>query len=166
MTGPGHGGVGAPWWASGSDDLDDHEDPLAAHREARAAAGDPRRAWGDVDHDPPPPDGAVRSTFEDALEGLAMLSRAAAHGARRVGRRDGDEAGRPPPDGDDAACRGCPWCTVTRSLADSRPEVTEHLEQAMRHVVLAARAWVDAAERRVAPAPHWEPIPLDDEEQP
>lgn len=152
----------APWWSSGADGLDDHVDPLDAHRRARATAADDWGAWEDWDaRDPDPPDGAVRSTLEDALEGLAMLARAAGRGARRDGRR-GDE---PPRGHAAAACRGCPWCTLTRSLGDARPEVAEHLEQAMRHVVLAARAWVDAAERHTGDPDGWQHIPLDDEEQ-
>jgi hypothetical protein len=37
--------------------------------------------------------------------------------------------------------------------------VVDHLDEALRHLVAAARAWVDAAETRGA----WEKIELDDD---
>lgn len=178
MTGVDDRRGGAPWWASGGDDLDDLVDPLQAHQRARA--GDPGDddgatgrvgddpgawsdpgAWGDWDaRDGATHERAVRSTLEDALEIVAALVRAA---ARRAGRQEGPprRAGERE-QGHDPACRGCPWCTLVRAVGDSRPEVTEHLEQAARHLVLAARAWVDAAEQRTG---GWERIPLDDDEE-
>lgn len=156
MSGAGQRPADEPWWASGVDDIAPEPDPLAAHRRARSdddPETDGATPWEDWDErDERPPDGAVRSTLEDALEGLAALARAAG----RRGRQSGQGGVR----AHDPTCRGCPWCTLLRSLGDARPEVTENLEQAARHVVLAARAWVDAAEQRTA----WEPIPLDDDE--
>lgn len=153
----------APWWASGADEID-VDDPFTAHRRARADADD---TAGRQDDDRPGEDGgwwqqdaheeAVRSSLEDAIAILGALARAAAwRGGRGDGRTDGG------PRGHDPTCRGCPLCVVTRSLGEARPEVTDHLEAAARHLVLAARAWVDAAEQRTAT---WEHIPLDDEEQ-
>lgn len=166
---------GAPWWASGADDLAD-DDPFEAHRRARgedhdrsddADGGRPwdtDRGWGGDARERPggrprweQPRG-VRSGVEDAAEALAALARAA---ARRAGGEGRDRTGGRSRV-HDPACRSCPLCTLTRSLGDARPEVVEHLEQAARHLVLAARAWVDAADERTG---RWERIELDDEEQ-
>lgn len=153
---------GSPWWSSGAEDLDDATDPFEAHRSARAG-GDDRggedrdRAW-DVpwedwdDRGPPPPGGAQRSTVDDAFEAVQALARFVA--ARRGGR----SGIRPHPR--DQTCRACPWCIAMRSLGDARPEVVDHLDEALRHLVAAARAWVDAAESRG----QWERIPLDDDD--
>ena len=165
---------GSPWWSSGAEDLDD-SDPLAAHRAARANgdadgaggahgareesdAGRTERPW-DVpwedwdERDEPPPAGAQRSTVDDAFDAVQALARfvAARRGTGRSGIR---------PHGRDQTCRACPWCIALRSLGDARPEVVEHLDEALRHLVAAARAWVDAAEDRG----QWERIPLDDDE--
>ena len=152
------GGRGSPWWASGAEGLDDASDPLAAHRAARSGTDDVQdgpRPW-DVpwedwdDRDPPPPDGAQRSAVEDAVDAAQAFARfVAARGGRgRSGLRPHDR---------DQHCRSCPWCLAMRSLGDARPEVVEHLDEALRHVVAAARAWVEAAESRG----QWEHIPLD-----
>lgn len=169
-----------PWWSSGAEDLDD-TDPFEAHRAARAAGhaaddsdrgtarggttrdrstrDEPRQdpppwdvPWEDWDdRDPPPPHGATRSAVDDAFEAVQSL-------ARFVAARRGRSGGlRPHPR--DQTCRACPWCIALRSLGDARPEVVEHLDEAMRHLVAAARAWVDAAEDRG----DWERIPLDDD---
>lgn len=162
-----------PWWSSGADDLDDTADPLHAHRAARSSNGDgpgqERQArqergdgrerpwdvpWEDWDdRDPPPPHGAQRSAVDDAVEAAQAFARFVA--ARRGGGRSGLR-----PHGRDQTCRACPWCIALRSLGDARPEVVEHLDEALRHVVAAARAWVDAAESRG----QWERIPLDDDD--
>ncbi len=155
----------SPWWSSGAEDLDD-TDPFEAHRSARSASGngdggaatsDGPRPW-DVpwedwdDRDPPPPPGAQRSTVDDAVDAAQAFARfvAARRGSGRSGLRPHDR---------DQTCRACPWCIALRSLGDARPEVVEHLDEALRHVVAAARAWVDAAESRG----QWERIPLDDD---
>lgn len=152
---------GSPWWSSGAEDLDD-SDPFEAHRAARATGGaedEPTERPWDVpwddwdDRDEPPPDGAQRSTVDDAFEAVQALARFVA--ARRGTGRSGI---RPHPR--DQTCRACPWCIALRSLGDARPEVVEHLDEALRHLVAAARAWVDAAESRG----QWEPIPLDDDD--
>ena len=168
MTDPG----GSPWWSSGAEDLED-TDPFEAFRTARAAAATdhdgtgagttrdqdpPGRPW-DVpwedwdDRDEAPPNGAQRSPVDDAFEAVQSLARFVA--ARRGTGRSGV---RPHPR--DQTCRACPWCIALRSLGDARPEVVEHLDEALRHLVAAARAWVDAAEGRG----QWERIPLDDDE--
>lgn len=139
-----------PWWASGADALDDGVDPFTAYSEARSRAGRERPWDPPQDADPPPPPGTARSTFDDAVEGLAALARLA---AARGERGRGGERGHDP-----ATCRACPWCTFLRAVGDSRPEVVAHLTEAMRHVTLAARAMVDAADGRGG----WEHIPLDD----
>lgn len=158
MSGPGR----SPWWSSGADDLDPTADPLQAHRAARSGSGqsdDPAGAggsaerpwdvpWEDWDErDPSPPHGAQRSTLDDAFEAVQAL-------ARFVAARSGV---RPHPR--DQTCRACPWCIAMRSLGDVRPDVVDHLDEALRHLVAAARAWVDAAESRGA----WEHIELDDD---
>lgn len=173
MTDPG----GSPWWSSGAEDLDD-TDPFEAHRAARSAAtgaeGGPSAGpsadsgpsgeepterpwdvpWEDWDErDEVPPNGAQRSTMDDAFDAVQSLARFVA--ARRGTGRSGV---RPHPR--DQTCRACPWCIALRSLGDARPEVVEHLDEALRHLVAAARAWVDAAEGRG----QWERIPLDDDE--
>lgn len=160
MTGDG----GSPWWASGADDLDPATDPLTAHRAARAGTGGDEQPptqgrpwdvpWEDWDdRDPPRPDGARRSALDDAMEAVQALLRALA--ARGTSGRSGLR-----PHGRDQTCRACPWCIALRSLGDARPEVVDHLDEALRHLVAAARAWVDAAESRG----QWERIPLDDDD--
>lgn len=152
-------GGGSPWWSSGAEDLDDTTDPFEAHRSARSGGDDPSRdrAW-DVpwedwdDRDPPPPNGAQRSTVDDAFEAVQALARFVAS------RRGGRSGVRPHPR--DQTCRACPWCIAMRSLGDVRPEVVDHLDEALRHLVAAARAWVEAAESRG----QWERIELDDDE--
>ncbi len=155
----------SPWWSSGAEDLDD-TDPFEAHRSARSAATDGTgeaasggdRPW-DVpwedwdDRDPPPPHGAQRNAVEDAVDAAQAFARfvASRRGTGRSGLRPHDR---------DQTCRACPWCIALRSLGDARPEVVEHLDEALRHLVAAARAWVDAAESRG----QWERIPLDDDE--
>lgn len=147
---------GSPWWSSGAEDIDDAADPFESFRSARAGGQDRDRAW-DVpwedwdDRDPPPPGGAQRSAVDDAFEAVQALARFVA--ARSGGR----SAVRPHPR--DQACRACPWCIAMRSLGDARPEVIDHLDEALRHLVAAARAWVEAAESRG----QWERIELDDD---
>lgn len=154
---------GSPWWSSGAEDLDD-TDPFDAHRSARSSDGDGAGAaaggrpwdvpWEDWDdRDAPPPNGSQRSAIDDAVEAAQALARFVA--SRRGGGRS---AVRPHPR--DQTCRACPWCIAMRSLGDARPEVVEHLDEALRHIVAAARAWVDAAESRG----QWERIPLDDDD--
>lgn len=145
-----------PWWASGADALDPDVDALRAHREARGEA----RPWEEPQaHDQPPPPGSARSVLEDAVEGLAVLARLAGTRRGRAGDRTGAGQGRQGQRPHDPACRGCPWCTLLRAVGDSRPEVVEHLGEAMRHLTLAARAVLEATEERGG----WEPIPLDDD---
>ena len=172
-------GTTPPWWASGAEGLED-TDPFEAHRAARAgdqgtrdearrpedpvgAPGGSRHSeakqrpwdipWDDWDdRDPPPPDGAQRSTVDDAFAAVQSLARFLA--SRRTGR----SGIRPHPR--DQTCRACPWCIALRSLGDARPEVVDHLDEALRHLVAAARAWVDAAEDRG----QWQRIPLDDDD--
>lgn len=150
----GHGR--SPWWSSGADDLDDATDPFEAYRTARATSDDGARPW-DVpwedwdDRDAPPPPGAQRSTVDDAVDAVQALARFVA--ARRGGR----SGVRPHPR--EQTCRACPWCIAVRSLGDARPEVVDHLDEALRHLVAAARAWVDAAESRG----DWQRIELDDD---
>lgn len=144
----------SPWWSSGAEDLDDTTDPFEAHRAARW--GGRGREW-DVpwedsdDRDQPPPAGARRSTVDEAFEAVQAL-------ARFVASRSGGRSGvRPHPR--DQTCRACPWCIAMRSLGDVRPEVVDHLDEALRHLVAAAGAWVAAAESRG----QWERIELDDD---
>lgn len=146
----------SPWWSSGADDLDDTTDPFDAHRAARGTPDDGARPW-DVpwedwdERDAPPPPGTQRSTVDDAVDAVQALARLAA--ARRGGR----SGIRPHPR--EQTCRACPWCIAVRSLGDARPEVLDHLDEALRHLVAAARAWVDAAESRG----DWQRIELDDD---
>ena len=149
---------GEPWWASGADDLAEDVDPFEAHRRAREHAHDAGREDAGH-HDDPASGGGGRWGIEDGVEALAALARAAARRAGTGGPRTEPRGGRARVH--DPACRSCPVCTLTRSLGDARPEVVEHLEQAARHLVLAARAWVDAADERTG----WERIELDDDEE-
>jgi hypothetical protein len=166
----------SPWWSSGAEDLDDATDPLTAHRSARSGVDQDHNSddhpdqtqnpdagsWDDRpwdvpwedwdDRDPAPPPGAQRSTVEDAVDAVQALARFVA--ARSRGRTGGVR-----PHGREQTCRACPWCIAVRSLGDVRPEVVDHLDEALRHLVAAARAWVEAAESRGA----WESIELDDE---
>lgn len=155
----------SPWWSSGADDLDDVTDPFEAHRSARggdgpshddAGPGDDRPwdvPWEDWDdRDPAPPNGAQRSTVDDAVDAVQALARFVA--ARSRGRTGGVR-----PHGREQTCRACPWCIAMRSLGDVRPDVVDHLDEALRHIVAAARVWVEAAESRGA----WESIELDDD---
>lgn len=159
----------SPWWASGAEDLDPVVDPFEAHRAARSGedgTGEPQDEaagerpwdvpWEDWDaRDEPPPAGSQRSTMDDALDAMQALARmlAARRGTGRSGLR---------PHPREQTCRACPWCIAVRSLGDARPEVVDHLDEALRHLVAAARAWVDAADSRGA----WERIELDDDEEP
>lgn len=159
--------TGEPWWASGADGLDPREDPLDAfsrHRAAGSGAHDrsgPERDDGPVDWEPhdraawggPRSSGPTRSAIDDAVEGLGALARAArtARGGRGPGRRAAGER--------DAVCHGCPWCTFLRAVGEGRPEVVAHFGEAVRHLTLAARAMVDAAEHPT----EWQDIPIDEE---
>lgn len=147
-----------PWWSSGAEGLDD-TDPFEAHRAARrgdGTGGTGERPW-DVpwedwdERDPPPPLGTQRSPVDDALEALQALARFVAS------RRGGSSGIRP--HSRDQSCRACPWCIAMRSLGDVRPEVVDHLDEAVRHLVAAARAWIEAADARG----QWQRIPLDDD---
>lgn len=51
-------------------------------------------------------------------------------------------AGAPHPDG--RVCHACPVCVALRALESSRPEVVAHLSEALHHLSLAARAFVEA----------------------
>lgn len=115
-----------PWWASGAgpgDGLDD-EDPLDRHTAGRGGAADGRGgAW-----------------WEDAVAALADAARSADRGTGPRGRTTG--AASPHPDG--RVCHACPVCVALRALEGSRPEVVAHLSEALHHLSLAARAFLEA----------------------
>lgn len=111
-----------PWWASGAgpgDGLDD-EDPLDRHSAGRrgGVAGSDGAWW------------------QDAVDALADAARSA--GTREAAT----ERGSPHPDG--RVCHACPVCVALRALEGSRPEVVAHLADALHHLSLAARAFVEA----------------------
>lgn len=137
----------APWWASGADGLGD-EDPLSAHRDARRATGD--RADDSRREGAPPEDDAHDGTaappawWEEATLALGALARAAGH-VRPV-QRDGGVGSDQHHEhaATDELCEVCPVCAGLRALERSRPELVEHLTEALRHLTLAARSLVDA----------------------
>ena len=127
---------GDPWWASGSapaDGLAGDEDPLDRHTAARHGT----------------PNGHAGRWWQDAVDALADAARAAGddadHGRDHDHHHDhlGDAPDDVPPPGGDV-CHVCPVCVALRALDRSRPEVVAHLSEAMRHVSLAAKAFIDA----------------------
>lgn len=62
------------------------------------------------------------------------------HAAGRRGEPNG--AASPHPDG--RVCHACPVCVALRALEGSRPEVIDHLSEAIHHLSLAARAFLEA----------------------
>jgi hypothetical protein len=170
MPHPNEGSGTPPWWASGTDGIDETVDPLTAHRAARddrdaKPPPEPSRSdweipWEDWDaRDAQPPFGAQRSAWDDAVEGFQAIARfAASRRGALGGDRDGAAAGGQRPHND--SCKACPWCMVLRTFGDARPDVVTHMEEALRHMVAAARAFTDAAEQRGG---GYESIPLDDE---
>jgi hypothetical protein len=135
-----------PWWASdGPVDggIARDEDPVERLRAARRGTGD--HAAGD-DLAEPWLD-AVAATMS-SLAGAATHSpdradeRAEANGARNGAAHTAQETGQEAaaaghqPD----VCGVCPICVGLRALAESRPELMNHLAEAARHVALAARS--------------------------
>lgn len=122
-----------PWWASGTDGLHQDEDPLDRHTAARRGETGPGEGE-------PRDDGHAGEWWHEAM---AALSDAARVGRERAGRSRGSQGdGRDHAAGD--VCHVCPVCVALRALDDSRPEVVAHLSEALRHVSLAARAFVEA----------------------
>lgn len=62
------------------------------------------------------------------------------HAAGRRGAADGDSS----PHAEGRVCHACPVCVALRALEGSRPEVVAHLSEALHHLSLAARAFVEA----------------------
>ncbi len=143
-----------PWWASGegADGLGD-EDPLDAHRRARA--GDAGSSAAD--------DGDARAPGGEGQwmgDALLALGRLASQAGRRVAARVGEPGtGRPvgadggqavgdsdpfSPHEDGAVCDACPVCIGLRAVRQVRPEVIAHLSDAAHHMSLALRAIADA----------------------
>lgn len=139
-----------PWWASGSgqeEGLGD-EDPFERHTEARRGAGDgDAGANGHAGHERGDRhQGRGGAWWHDAVDALAYAVRAAGDAREgRAGRGEGERA-VPPHDhtSDGQVCHVCPVCMALRALDESRPEVVAHLSEALRHVSLAARAFVEA----------------------
>lgn len=139
-----------PWWASGSapeEGLGD-EDPFERHTEARRGAGDgDAGANGHAGHERRDRhQGRGGAWWHDAVDALADAARAAgdAHEAR-AGRGEGERAASSQDRASDGqVCHACPVCVALRVLDESRPEVVAHLSEALRHVSLAARAFVEA----------------------
>lgn len=62
-------------------------------------------------------------------------------------RGEGDTAGGMPHahvGGPGEVCHACPVCIALRAFGQSRPELISHLSEAMRHLSLAARAFIEA----------------------
>lgn len=55
----------------------------------------------------------------------------------------------------------CPICTAVTALREARPEVAEHLLQAGREVLLAARALIDARLAGSGSGPGLERVPVE-----
>lgn len=116
-----------PWWASGSgpqEGLREDEDPISAHTSARRGRrGGHAGAW-----------------WQDAVDALAEAARAAGDGSRAA------DPAAPPHVHDEGrdVCHVCPICVGLRALDESRPEVVAHLSEALRHLSLAARAFIEA----------------------
>lgn len=116
-----------PWWASpdgpeggpGTDGSGaDDPDPVEAFRASRRP-----RERGAGAHAP----GGAGSAEETA-------------GERPAGERRAEDPGavhRP------ELCGVCPLCTLARSLEDTRPELLEHLTEAVRHLAAAARTFLE-----------------------
>lgn len=119
-------GVREPWWASGTEPDDGlrDEDPFDRHRAARSGAtGGRGGTW-----------------WQDAVDALAEAARAS---DRTGGSTEGASGGASPhPDG--RVCHACPVCVALRALEGARPEVVAHLAEALHHLSLAARAFVEA----------------------
>ena len=131
-----------PWWASdGPVDggIARDEDPVerlrAARRGAAGAAtnGDLAEPWLD----------AVAATMS-SLAGAATQQPdrgddgAEANGARDAAAPTAQETAATGHQPD--VCGVCPICVGLRALAESRPELMNHLAEAARHVALAARS--------------------------
>lgn len=162
------------WASGGEADGLRDEDPLEVFRRARAGErapeGDPEapgpaghdRAGtdgGDPDRDAPGADGAGagdagrRPWWSEPLEQLAHLMRDLGRTAASAGEasRDRSTANARPGTGDGhvhtgsvEACRACPVCAGLRALTEARPEVVGHVSEAVRHLTLAGRAFLDA----------------------
>jgi hypothetical protein len=152
----------APWWASGAspDEGAGWEDPLLAHRTARAGAGsgpgEPGDASGTSGSGPAP----GPEWWRDAAAAVTELGRA----ARSAGEGLGQGAGHRHDPQDATACQVCPVCALLRALEQARPEVVAHLGEAVRHLSAAARALLDAhADTAGRPAGGFEHIDLDDD---
>jgi hypothetical protein len=135
-----------PWWASeGPVDggIARDEDPVERLRAARRGTGDD--ATGDELAEPwldavaatmsslagaatPPPD-----LGDDSAETNAARN-GSAHAAAETAQETAGAAHQPD------VCGVCPICVGLRALAESRPELMNHLAEAARHVALAARS--------------------------
>lgn len=152
-----------PWWASGRDPvdgLDDTEDPVDAHRDARRGGAPP--PGGGAADDPAGDAGAGADPGRLAGDVIDLVSRLAAEIGRRVAARGAANAAGPAPgaftrpddeepvaDGigpheDGRVCDACPVCIGLRAVRQVRPEVIGHLSDAAHHVSLALRAFADA----------------------
>lgn len=164
-----------PWWASVADDVDPDEDPLTAHRSARAGRrrdGEPaedhageREGEGHAAHAGAPwsdlAEIAIRLA-KDAARALGDRERGRATANASAPREPWEEPAGEPRHGDTCQYH-CPVCAGLRALEEVRPELVTHLSEAARHVTLAARAFVDAQADRYASADGFERIDLDDE---
>lgn len=133
------GDVRDPWWSSGSgpdEGLAADEDPLGRHLHSRGAGGDVGGGVGGGDGSPRP-GGHERDAHGTGDRGWDVAGDVPGGGA----------AGDLPPHvhgSDGEVCQICPICVALRALDRSRPELVAHLSEAMRHLALAARAFVDA----------------------
>lgn len=130
-----------PWWASGGDPEDgiDAADPLHAHREARR---------GEQGRDP-------REGHRRGTAGPGPSGQHSRHDEARASHRHGSG---------DPACQACPICMALRALESSRPELIGHLSEALHHLSLAAKAFVDAQAAQHEPTGDLERIDLEDED--
>ena len=125
-------GASRPWWASlegpsggaGTDRWSTGEqDPVEAFRASRRPRDDRADMPGATGPGPTGPGSA------DERSGAAT--------AEPGSTQDTGSLHRP------EVCGICPLCTLARSLEDTRPELLEHLTEAVRHLAAAARTLLE-----------------------
>lgn len=157
----------APWWASDGVPVDVTEDPLGAHRAARAGQrrDEEPDVGGERQRDAHAPHGGI--PWAELTDAVVRVVREVSRGvtSSRTAAPRADGTGTDPDHDHDHvdACQVCPVCAGLRVLGEVRPELVTHLSEAARHVTMAARAFVDAQADRYDEADGFERIDLDDD---
>jgi hypothetical protein len=151
--------AGRPWWASGegTGQLGD-DDPVAAHRSARAGAGPDDATWWSEAAEI-----LSRAVREAGRAATGYADHVRDQAARNAGLGGAADAGPHPHAGTGEVCHLCPVCAGLRAFDEARPEVVAHLTEAARHVTLAARALLDAQAESLRRPGGLERIDLDEE---